>query len=173
MARCSNRRVAISRQNWRFSNEIRYEIGTTNALLLQVSIWRDHTIGPKPRKMAIIIPRRRRGTWEGVFMATWCSEWICRTWGGLGPHILIFPGSLSLPPMRGAVISRAPTILHDDSFYTRISNFVKSPILSTTASSCGSSAYIANGTFCKSHVHSRPGCWDVGGRLLRCGRSSS
>ena len=43
--------------------------------------------------MAIIFPRRRRGTWEGVFIATWCSEWICRTWGGLGPHILIFPAS--------------------------------------------------------------------------------
>ena len=43
--------------------------------------------------MAIIIPRRWRGTWEGVPMATWCSEWICRTWGGLGPHILIFPAS--------------------------------------------------------------------------------
>jgi len=119
--------------------------------------------------MAIIIPRRRRGTWEGVPMATWCNEWICRTWGGLGRHILTFPASLSesLPPMRGAAISRAPTILHDDSFYTRISNFVKSPILSTTASSCGSNAYIANGTFCTSHVHSRPGCWDVGGHHLK------
>jgi hypothetical protein len=41
----------------------------------------------------MIIPRHWRGTWEGVPMATWCSEWICRTWGGLGPHILIFPTS--------------------------------------------------------------------------------
>jgi hypothetical protein len=83
----------------------------------------------KPRKMAIIVPRRRRGTWEGVPTATWCSEWICRMWGGLGPHVLIFPTSLSFPPMRGATISRAPTILHDDSFYKniqscQISNFV-------------------------------------------------
>jgi len=107
--------------------------------------------------MTIIIPRRWRETWEGVPMATWCSEWICRTWRGKGPHMLLesskqnyyiisfwaiikaiftshFPASLSLPPMRGAAISRAPTIFHDDSFYTRISdsNFVKSPILSTT-----------------------------------------
>ena len=125
----SNRWVATSRQNWRLSNWIRYETGTTNALRCQVPIWRDHTIGPKPRKMPIIIPRRWRGTWEGVPIATWCSEWICRTWGGSSPHILIFPASLSLPPMRGAVISRAPTILHDDSFYQniqscQISNFV-------------------------------------------------
>ena len=78
---------------------------------------------PKARKMAIIIPRRRRGTREGVPVATWCSEWICRTGERLGPHILIFSASLSptsLLPMRGAAIGRAPTIL--DSFYTRISN---------------------------------------------------
>jgi len=34
--------------------------------------------------------------------------------------------------MRGAVIVRAPTILPNDLFYTRISNFIKSPILSAT-----------------------------------------
>jgi len=88
---------------------------------------------PKLRKMASIIPWRQRGTWEGVPVATWCSEWICRTCGGLGPHILIIPASLSLPPMRGAAIGRAPTTLQNDSFYTRISNFVKYPILSTTS----------------------------------------
>jgi len=49
--------------------------------------------------------------------------------GGLGPYILIIPASLSLLPMRGAAISRAPTILQKNSFYTRISNFVQSPIL--------------------------------------------
>jgi len=82
---------------------------------------------PEPRKMAIIIPRRRKGTWEGVTVANWCSKWM---WGGLGPHTLIFPASLSLPPMRSAAICRAPTVLQYDSFYTRISNFVQSPILS-------------------------------------------
>jgi len=87
---------------------------------------------PKPRKMAIIILRRWRGTWEGVTVATWCSEWICRMWGGLGPYIIIIPASLSLPPMRGAAIGRAPAILQNDSFYTRISNFVQSPILLAT-----------------------------------------
>jgi len=34
--------------------------------------------------------------------------------------------------MQGAAIGRAPTILQNDSFYTRISNFVKSPFLSAT-----------------------------------------
>ena len=29
---------------------------------------------PEPRKMSIIIPRRRRGTWEGVTVAIWCRE---------------------------------------------------------------------------------------------------
>jgi len=75
-------------------------------------------------KMVMIIPRRRRGTWKGVPVATWCSGWICRMWaqlGHLGPHILIIPASLSLPPMRGAPIGRAPTILENDLFYTRIS----------------------------------------------------
>ena len=84
---------------------------------------------PKPRKMAIIIPRRRRGTWEGVTVATWWSELIYRMWGGLGPHTMIFPASLSLPPMQDAAIDRAPAILQNDSFYTRISNFVQTPIL--------------------------------------------
>jgi len=79
---------------------------------------------PKPRQMAIIMPRRRRGTWEGVPVTTWCTEWICRMWGVPGPHILIVPVSFSLPPKRGAAIGRAPTILQNVSFYTRI------PILS-------------------------------------------
>jgi len=34
------------------------------------------------------------------------------------------------------------------------------------ASSCGSNAYSANGTFCTSHVHTGPGCSDVGGDHL-------
>jgi len=105
-----------------------YEIGTTNALRCQVPIWRDHTIGPRTEKMAIIIPRHRRGTWEGVTVATWCSGWICRMRRGLGAHTLFSPASLSLPPMRGAAIGRSPTILQNDSFCTRISNFVQSAI---------------------------------------------
>ena len=40
---------------------------------------------------------------------------------------------LSLPLMRGTVIRRAPTILQDDSFYTRISNFVQSSSLSAAS----------------------------------------
>jgi len=99
--------------------------GTKNAPRCQVPIWRDHKIGPRTAKMAIVIPRRRRGTWEEVTVATWCSEWICRMWGGLGHHTLIFPALLSLPPMRGAAIGCTPTMLQNDSFYTRISNFVQ------------------------------------------------
>jgi len=49
-------------------------------------------------------------------------------------HILIIPASLSLPPMRGAAIGRSLIILQSDSFFTRISNFVKSPFLSTSES---------------------------------------
>jgi len=88
---------------------------------------------PKPQKMVmIIILRRRRETWEGVPVATWCSEWICNMWGEPSPHVLIISASLFLPRMRGAAKGRAPTILQNDSFYTRISNFVQSPILSAT-----------------------------------------
>ena len=83
------------------------------------------TKNQKP-KMVVIIPRRRRGTWEGVPVANWCSEWICRMWWGLGPHILTIPASFSLSPMWGTATVRAP----NDSFNTRISNFVNSPILS-------------------------------------------
>jgi len=33
-----------------------------------------HNWSQNCRKMAIIIPRRRRGTWEGVLVANWCSK---------------------------------------------------------------------------------------------------
>ena len=49
---------------------------------------------PEPRKMAIIIARRWRGTWEGALVATWCSEWICRKGGGLVHPIVIIPPTL-------------------------------------------------------------------------------
>ena len=79
----------------------------------------------EPRKMTIMIPRRRRETWEGVTVATWCTKWMCRMWGGLGPHTLIFPASLSLPPMRGA----AKVVHRQFSNMTRFTP--ESPILST------------------------------------------
>jgi len=44
----------------------------------------------------MIIARRQRGTWEGVTVATWCSEWICRIGGGLVHHVVIVPATLSL-----------------------------------------------------------------------------
>jgi len=45
----------------------------------------------------------------------------------------MFTASLSLPPMRGAALGRASTILQNYSFYTRISNFVHSPIMSAAS----------------------------------------
>ena len=102
-------------------------------LILTVENGRKKQLVPKPRKMAIIIPRRWRGTWEGVPMATWCSGWICSMGGGQGPHMLIIPAAFSLLPMRGAAVGRAPTILQNEWFYTRSSNFVQSLILSITS----------------------------------------
>jgi len=114
------------RQNWRFSNWIRYEIGTTNAPRCQVPIWRDNTIGPKTAKNDdnYSTALKRNNHRKVLPVANWCIEWICRMWGGLGPHTLIIPASLSLSPMWGAAIGhgRAPTILQSNSFYTRIIN---------------------------------------------------
>ena len=73
--------------------------------------------------MARIVPQRRRGTWEGVPVAIWRSDWICRNRDGLCPDVLIIPASLSLPPMLGAAVGHAPAILQNDWLYTRISNF--------------------------------------------------
>ena len=50
---------------------------------------------PKSWKMTRIIPRRRGGTWEGVTVATWCSEWICKRRGGLVHHTILIPGVFS------------------------------------------------------------------------------
>jgi len=52
--------------------------------------------------MAISIPRRRGGTWEGVPVVTWFSEWICRMRGGLVHHTIMNPVALSLPLLRSA-----------------------------------------------------------------------
>jgi len=57
---------------------------------------------PKSWKMAIIIPRRRGVTWQGVPVATWWCEWICRMRGGLVHHTIMIPVALSLPLLRGA-----------------------------------------------------------------------
>jgi len=86
----------------------------------------------KLRKIVMSVPRCLKGTYKGVSAANWCTEWICRMQGGLGPRTLIISAALSLLPMRGTAAGRAPTILQIDLFYTRISNFVQSPILSAT-----------------------------------------
>jgi len=84
--------------------------------------------------MAIIIARRRRGTWEGVPVAIWCSEWICRIGGGLVPHVVIILAAYSLPQLQGVVVGRAPTIIPNDWFCTRLSSFFNSPVFSATSS---------------------------------------
>jgi len=73
--------------------------------------------------MVIIIPLHRRGTWEGVPVATWCSELICRMQGWPLPHAVVIPAALSLPLLRSAVVGREPTILQNDWIYTKISIF--------------------------------------------------
>jgi len=110
-----------------------YEIGTTNAHRWQSQSEGTIHLVPKLRKMVIIIPRREEEHGKECLWQLGALSESCRLWGWLGPHIIIIPASLSLPPMRGAVIGRAPTILQNDSFYTRISNFVQSPILSATS----------------------------------------
>jgi len=83
----------------------------------------DHTIGPKTVKNGVIIPRRRRGTWDGVPAATWCSEWIYIMRGGLVHHIFIIPAALSLLLLRGATVGCAPILFENNWFCTRIFNF--------------------------------------------------
>jgi len=78
-----------SRKNWKILQLNRFEIRTTNALSAKSQSEGTIQLVPEARKMAIIIARRWRGTWEGVPMATWCSEWICRVRGGLVHHIVI------------------------------------------------------------------------------------
>ena len=90
------------------------------------------------RKMVIIIARRWRWTWDGVPMATWRSEWICRICWGLVHHIVNIPHTLSLLPLRGAAVGRAPTILPMDRFCTRlIGRFSKSQSFSARVSKAG------------------------------------
>jgi len=90
-----------SRKNWRLSNPIRYEIGNKKWPWCWVTVSGDHRIGPKSWKMAIIMSRRRGGTWAGVPVATWWSEWICRMRGGLVHHTIMIPAVSSLPLLRG------------------------------------------------------------------------
>ena len=87
---------------------------------------------PKSWKMAIIIPRRRGGTWEGVPVAIWCSEWICRMRRGLFHHTIMIPLRYLSRCCEVLAVGRAPTIFQNDWFCTRISNFFQSPIFAIT-----------------------------------------
>ena len=69
---------------------------------------------PNPWKLVIIIAWRRRGTWKGVPVATWCSGQICKMREELVHDTIIIPAALSLPLLRGAVAGRAPTMLEND-----------------------------------------------------------
>ena len=89
---------------------------------------------PESRKMAINIARRWRGTWEGVPMATWCSEGICRIGGELVPHVVIISSTLSFVHWRGAAVGRASIILLIVRLCTRFSSFFRSPVFSATTS---------------------------------------
>jgi len=107
----------------------RYEIDTTHALGAESQSQGTIQLVPKSWKMTIMIPWRRGGTWEGVPVEPWYSEWICTMRGGLVHHTIMIPAALSLPLLRGAC-SMSLTIFQNDWFCTRISNFFQSPIFS-------------------------------------------
>ena len=84
---------------------------------------------PESWKMAIIIPRRRGGTWEGVPVTICCNEWICRTRGGLVHRTIMNSAALSLPLLQGAC-SRSYTdniskllVLYQNLQFFPVSNF--------------------------------------------------
>jgi len=85
---------------------------------------------PKSWKMVIIIPRRRGGTWEGVHVAIWCIEWICRMRGGLVHHTIVFLLRYLSRCCEVLAVGRAPTIFQNDWFFDRISNCFQSPMFS-------------------------------------------
>jgi len=99
------------------------KLGLQTQLGAQSQIYVTIQLVPKPWKVLIIIPPRRRGTCKGVPVATWCSEWICKMRGGLVRRISIIPAALTLPLLRGAAVGRAPTIFQNGWFCTRISIF--------------------------------------------------
>ena len=109
------------------------KLGLQTQLGAQSQIYVTIQLVPKPWKVLIIIPTRRRGTCKGVPVATWCSEWICKMRGGLVRRISIIPAALTLPLLRGAAVGRAPTIFQNGWFCTRISFFFQSPIFPTAS----------------------------------------
>jgi len=78
------------------------KFGTTHAPRCWIPVFGDHTIGPKIMENGDNYSTRRGGTWEGVPVEPWCSEWICRMRGGLVHHTIMIPTALSLPLLRGA-----------------------------------------------------------------------
>jgi len=75
--------------SWTISPSYGYQSGVTlvehsyhyhNIHKIQKAIeWSWHEDLVVQRNMVILIARRWRGRWEGVPMATWCSEWICES----------------------------------------------------------------------------------------------
>ena len=87
---------------------------------------------PEPRKIAWITAQRQRGTWEGVPVATWCCEWICRIERGLIHHIFIISPAFYLSSVAWVAAGRAPTILSNEVFCAGFSNFLNSLVFPTT-----------------------------------------
>jgi len=85
----------------------------------------------KSIEMVMIFSQRRGGTWEGVTVAIWCGEWICKMREGLVHHTIINPAALSLPLLRGACSRSCTHNICTHKFFhpqhwlvcTRISNF--------------------------------------------------
>jgi len=66
------------KENWRIYNLKDMKLGPQTHFGAKChSKWPIQLV-PKPREMAMIIARRRRGTWEGMKVANWRSELMCR-----------------------------------------------------------------------------------------------
>jgi len=81
------------------------KLGRKKSMGAESQAWGTIQLVPKSWKMAIIVPRRRGGTWEGMPVSIWCSEWICRMRRGLVHYSIMIPAALSLPLLRGLSIS--------------------------------------------------------------------
>jgi len=106
------------------------KLGPETYLGAESQSWGTIQFVPKSWKMAIIIPRRRGGTWQGVYVAIWCRKWICRMRGRLVHRTIMIPAALSFPLLRGAC-SRSCTyniskwlVLYQNLQFFPISNFL-------------------------------------------------
>ena len=95
----------------------------------KIPVWRDHKIGHKIVENG---DNYSTAPWRNIRRSAsgnLVSEWMCRMrlGGGLVNHTIVIPVASSLPLLRGACSSRAPTIIQNDWFCTQffpISNFL-------------------------------------------------